>query len=159
MANNTPEESTSIKGLFQGLIPDACGVIQGTVTSVSPLSIRVVNDEKLTLNASILIVPKHLTDYTATVDIVQGKGSVNSKTATDGGHTHKYNGNTENGGEPDHNHGYKGTTEEAKHSHSLASFNIYKATMTVYNALKVGEKVHLLSFDNGKKYYVLDRVV
>ena len=93
------------------------------------------------------------------VDIVQGKGSVNSKTATDGGHTHKYNGNTENGGEPDHNHGYKGTTEETKHSHSLASFNIYKATMTVYNALKVGEKVHLLSFDNGKKYYVLDRVV
>lgn len=159
MANNTPEESTSIKGLFQGLIPDACGVIQGTVTSVFPLSIRVVNDEKLTLNASILIVPKHLTDYTATVDIVQGKGAVNGNTATDGGHTHDYEGNTENGGEPDHTHGYKGKTKEAKHSHSLASFNIYSATMTVYNALKVGEKVHLLSFDNGKKYYVLDRVV
>jgi len=29
----------------------------------------------------------------------------------------------------------------------------------VYNALKVGEKVHLLSLNNGKKYYVLDRVV
>lgn len=159
MANNKPEESTSIKGLFQGLIPDACGVIQGTVTSVSPLSIRVVNDDKLTLNASLLIVPKHLTNYTATVDIVQGKGTVNGKTATDGGHTHDYEGNTESGGEPDHTHGYKGKTKEAKHSHSLASFNIYSATMTVYNALKVGEKVHLLSFDNGKKYYVLDRVV
>ena len=118
-----------------------------------------VNDEKLTLNASILIVPKHLSDYTATVDIMQEKGSVNSKTATDGGHMHKYNGNTENDGEPDHNHGYTGTTEETKHSHILASFNICKATMTVCNALKVGEKVHLLSFDNGKKYYVLDRVV
>ena len=31
--------------------------------------------------------------------------------------------------------------------------------MTVYNGLKVGEKVHLLSLNNGKKYYVLDRVV
>lgn len=159
MANNNPEESTSIKGLFQGLIPDACGVIQGSVTSVSPLAIRVVNDDKLTLNASILIVPKHLTNYTATVDIVQGRGTVNGATAKDGGHAHDYSGNTDDGGEPSHGHGYDGTTEQTKHSHNLASFNIYKATMTVYNALKVGEKVHLLSFDNGKKYYVLDRVV
>lgn len=158
MANN-PEESTSIKGLFQGLIPDSCGVIQGTVTSVSPLAIRVVNDDKLTLNASILIVPKHLTNYTATVDIVQGNGAVSSSTKKDGGHTHDYSGSTDNGGEPSHKHSYDGTTGTANHSHSLASFNIYKATMTVYNALKVGEKVHLLSFDNGKKYYVLDRVV
>lgn len=34
----------------------------------------------------------------------------------------------------------------------------YRATVTVYNALKIGERVHLLSFKHGKQYYVLDRV-
>lgn len=101
---------TSLKGLFQSLIPDQGGTIQGKVISTTPLKIRAVNDEKLTLNASLLIVPKHLTDYTVAVEI-------------------KANGEASNG------------------------------TMTVYNGLKVGEKVHLLSFNNGKKYYVLDRVV
>lgn len=33
-----------------------------------------------------------------------------------------------------------------------------KVEMTVYNALKKGDKVHLLSFSEGKQYYVLDRV-
>lgn len=32
------------------------------------------------------------------------------------------------------------------------------ATITVHNALKVGEKVHLIALQNGKKYFVLDRV-
>jgi hypothetical protein len=29
----------------------------------------------------------------------------------------------------------------------------------VYNALKVGETVFILSFNQGKKYYILDREV
>lgn len=33
------------------------------------------------------------------------------------------------------------------------------ATMTVNNALTVGEKVYLLSFNKGKQYYILERVV
>lgn len=33
------------------------------------------------------------------------------------------------------------------------------AAMTVYNALKAGETVHLLSLNKGKLYYILDRVV
>lgn len=31
-------------------------------------------------------------------------------------------------------------------------------TITVHNALQAGEKVHILSFNHGKQYYVLDRV-
>ena len=38
-------------------------------------------------------------------------------------------------------------------------FSAFAATMTVFNALKDNEKVYLLSFNNGKKYYVLDREV
>lgn len=34
----------------------------------------------------------------------------------------------------------------------------FSGSITVYNALKVGETVHVLSFNHGKQYYVLDRV-
>lgn len=34
----------------------------------------------------------------------------------------------------------------------------FSGSITVYNALKAGEKVHVLSFNHGKQYYVLDRV-
>lgn len=129
MAENYIDEATSLKGLFQGMVPDGAGVLQGQVISASPLQIQIVNDDKLVIGESITIVPKHLTNYTATVDIAQGNGTVSGRTAT-----------------------------EEEHYHTLNTFNIYGATMTVYNALKVGETVHILSFNNGKKYYVLDRV-
>lgn len=34
----------------------------------------------------------------------------------------------------------------------------FSGSITVHNALQVGEKVHVLSFNHGKQYYVLDRV-
>ncbi len=34
----------------------------------------------------------------------------------------------------------------------------FGGSITVHNALQVGEKVHVLSFNHGKQYYVLDRV-
>lgn len=122
-------EKTSIKQLIQGMTGDGVEVVQGIVKSVSPLKIQIVNDDKLTISSAITYVPRHLTDYSATVDIVQGNGTVSGRTATADDHTH-----------------------------ALSSFNIYKATMTVYNALKVGETVHILSFNHGKQYYVLDRI-
>lgn len=154
---NKPEEAMSIKGLFQGLVPDPGGVVQGIVKGVSPLSIQVMNDEKLTLNENSLVIPRHLTDYTTTVDI--SGGTVSGSTASDGSHTHSYSGTSTKGGDPEHNHGISGETGGANHSHSLSSLSIRGAKMTVHNALKVGETVHLLSFDSGKQYYVLDRVV
>ncbi len=33
-----------------------------------------------------------------------------------------------------------------------------EVTMTIYNGLKPGDKLHLLAVQNGKKYYALDRV-
>jgi len=38
------------------------------------------------------------------------------------------------------------------------SFSKNNTIITVHNALKVGEKVHLIALQNGKKYFVLDRV-
>lgn len=38
----------------------------------------------------------------------------------------------------------------------LTDFTL-NGSITVHNALKVGEKVHVLSFNHGKQYYLLDR--
>ncbi len=147
-------DPTSLKGLFQGLVPDPCGALQGKVISASPLKIQATNDDKLIIPASLLIVPKHLTDYNAVVDISVGKGTLTSNTTESGGHDHS--GGTHGGhdsGNGSHSH------SGGAHVHPLASFVIKGGSMTVYNGLKVGETVHLLSLNNGKKYYVLDRVV
>lgn len=123
-------EANSLKQLFQSLVPDPLGIFQGTVVSASPLKIQAANDEKLIIPALLLIVPKHLTDHTVDADFSIGEGAISA--ATD--------------------------TAEA-HSHRLTSFSVTGGTITVRNGLKIGEKVHLLSLNNGKKYYVLDRVV
>lgn len=179
---NKPEEANSIKGLFQGLVPDPGGVIQGTVTSVSPLNIKVEGDDKLVLTETTLIVPRHLTTHTVTVDISGGtvNAPTDSKThshevsgSTDtNSHSHSLSGSTGSGGDPSHSHSMSGNTgsdshshtvsgnsDSSTHSHALVSFAVTGATMTVYNALKIGDKVHLLSFNAGKQYYVLDKVV
>ena len=135
-----PNEQTSLKGLFQEMIPESVGVVRGKVVSASPLKIQVINDDKLLLSENLLCVPKHLTDYTTTCDLLLGSGSLGSQTKTDGQHGGHLSG-------------------DGSHSHSLASFNIYSATLKVHNALKLGETVYLLSFNEGKKYYILDREV
>lgn len=102
--NGEPKE-TSIKELFQSMIPREVDLLQGTVTSVDPLKIQMVNDSKHIISKFSAVVPKHLTDYKLTINTINGDG-----------------------------------------------------VMIVKNALKVGEKVHLLALQNGKKYFVLGRV-
>ncbi len=45
-------------------------------------------------------------------------------------------------------------TENVSHSHAITG----RKRITVHNALRVGDRVHILSFCRGKQYYVLDRV-
>jgi hypothetical protein len=52
-------------------------------------------------------------------------------------------------------HHLKDHTENVVISDSSGQRN---ATITVQNALAVGERVHILSLQSGKKYYVLDRI-
>lgn len=121
---------TSFKQIIQSMVGDDIGLLQGYVKSTNPLRIQISNDEKLIISSNITYVPRHLTDYTTTVSIVQSVGS-----------------------------SLIGSTEiDSDHSHALRSFNIYGATMTVKNALQIGETVHILSLNHGKQYYVLDRV-
>lgn len=122
------EESKSLKGLFQGMMPADAEIMQGNVISVSPLKIQMVNDEKLIINERITVVPWHLSNYTTTCTI---------------------DWNTEN------KSGGSGDASFSSHRHEIVGTK----QITVNNALKVGEAVYVLSLNNGKLYYVLDRVV
>lgn len=146
----------SVKQLFQGMVPEAMEILQGKVISASPLKIQVVNDEKLVLTENIICLPRHLSDYTTTIDIQLGKGSINSVTRSGQG-THPHGSSGQHGGHTGGDGSHSHPASEGSHVHNVATFNISGATMTVYNALKVGETVYLLSFNHGKKYYILDR--
>lgn len=119
-----PQEATSFKQLFQGMVPEGTTVVSGRVVGTGPLKIQIENDSKLVVSGSVVLVPRLLTDWSAAVDISLGKGSISSQ--TDGGQ-------------------------------NLRSFSISGATMTVHNALKVGDEVYLLSFNGGKNYLIIDR--
>ena len=128
MAEET--EKTSLKQLFQGMAGDGVEVLQGIVKSASPLKIQIVNDDKLTIGPNITYIPRHLTDY---------------KTEISGPNIQNYyytGSSTESGTAP----------ASPPHVHALG-----RIPVTVHNALKTGEKVHVLSFNHGKQYYVLDR--
>lgn len=148
------EQSTSLKQIFQGMIPADAEIMQGNVIAVSPLKIQMVNDEKLIINERITVVPRHLSDYTTTATFTIGDGSLNSVTTSSGSHTHS--GGTHGGHDSgDGSHTHSG----GAHNHPLSTFTLTRGTLIVYNALKVGEAVYVLSLNNGKLYYVLDRVV
>ncbi|MBQ3551694.1 MAG: DUF2577 domain-containing protein [Clostridia bacterium] len=127
---NTSGNETSLKQILQSMSVGGIEFLQGTVISVSPLKIQITNDEKLIINERITIVPWHLTDHTTQATYTVGGGALDSE-----------------------------TNVVASHSHKLVTYTLTRGTLTVHNALKVGEKIHVLSLNNGKKYYVLDRVV
>lgn len=154
MADNNNGNNMSLKGIFQGMIPADAELMQGTVISASPLKIQMTNDEKLIINERITVVPRHLSDYTTTATFTVGDGALSSVTTSSGSHQHSggtHGGHTSGDGSHTHSGG--------AHSHPLSTFTLSHGTLTVYNALKVGEAVYVLSLNNGKLYYVLDRVV
>ena len=134
-------EPTSLKEIIQSLAPSQIEIIRGRVTQVAPLRIQIINDDKLILNENTAIVPWYLTDYTTRCDIELRAGTINSQTHQDGAHAHP------------------GVATAGAHVNTLDTFNIYSATIRQYNGLKVGEMVFILSFNHGKKYFVLDREV
>ena len=125
------DDSASVKQLIQNMVGGEVQLIQGTVESVSPLSIS-TDDEKLTLNENITIVPEHLKDHETEVTISQEYGWKTKKKS-----------------------GGSGYALFEEHDHDI---EITKLKIKVHGALKVGDKVHILSFAHGKHYYILDRV-
>lgn len=54
--------------------------------------------------------------------------------------------------------GAKGTVYGPATDGSKLTDLTFSGSMTVHNALQTGETVHILSFNHGKQYYVLDRI-
>lgn len=108
---NSSGTETSLKQLFQSMIPGGDELMEGTVIETKPLKIQMTNDEQLIINERITVVPWHLTDYTTKATLLG---------ACDTPHV--------------------------------------QSTLTVHNALRKGEKVHILALNHGKLYYILDRV-
>lgn len=136
---NSSGNETSLKQLFQSMIPEGDELMEGTVIQTGPLKIQMTNDPKLIINERITIVPWHLTDYTTRATYRKMDGTLDSQTFQDGAH----------GGH---------TGGDGTHINHLDTFNLYKGIIIVHNALRVGDKLHILALNNGKLYYVLDRV-
>ena len=85
-----PDEATSLKQLFLYMLPKDGGIVVGTVTKESPLTIQIENDEKLEISGSALLVPRNLTDYQVKVDIALADGKIDSNTHVGGAHGHKF---------------------------------------------------------------------
>ena len=151
MGKNKTVGATSIKEMLQNMHVDNMEVVQGKVISANPLKIQVESDEKLVIGENSIYIPKHLSDYTTTVEFTD-LSSVSVSMTASGSHTHnegKHDEHVEGDGSHEHSGG--------EHSHEL-DINISKVKMTVFNALKVGDRVHILSFNHGKQYYALGRV-
>ncbi len=132
-------EAQSIMSIIRGATMSEDGsVIEAKVIGVNPLKVQATNDDKLILNAGSLVVPWHLTDYTTKMTYRLDKGTLDSETYNDGAHGGHVGG-------------------DGTHVNHLKTFNLYKGTMTVYNALKVGDMIYLLRYNDGKKYFILDR--
>lgn len=63
------QTTTGLKQLFQSLCPEASSIVEGIVTSVSPLQVTLVNDAKMVLGIHSFVLPQHLTDYNISVTI------------------------------------------------------------------------------------------
>lgn len=55
-------KGTSLKELFQGMIPREVDLVQGIVISTEPLKIQMANDSKLIISRLSAVVPQHMQD-------------------------------------------------------------------------------------------------
>ncbi len=127
----------SLREAIKKMIERNTELLQGIVISESPLKIQAMNDSKLIITAVSAIIPWHLTDYETTVDLEETESSPIIHAATSKDIISKV---------------------ASLHAHENEKFKIYKLKIKVYNSLKKGEKVHILAVQNGKKYFILDRV-
>ncbi len=117
----------------------------GKVTSTDPLKVQVTN--QFTIPEELLIVPRHLTDYTVKVNF---NWESEEEDTSKGQHKHEYLCN----GVP------AVTTVTTKHTHITKSENDNDQTkeIKILNHLKKDDKVALLRKQGGQCYYILDRV-
>jgi len=132
-----------------------CDIRYGTVTSVSPLKVYVTNN--FTIPEKLLIVPEHLTDYQ--VEFTFDNESDDEEVAQYVEHYQRIppiiGKLMKNLQIPQ-----QGADKFVifKPTPTLTGSKKPKHKITIYNALKVGDKVALLRKQGGQSYFILDRV-
>ena len=109
-------------------------ICYGKVTSKSPLKILV--DQKMTLDAAQLVLTRNVTDYEVNVTVDWETEEALS--------THNHTVGNETSSDTD-----------LAHVHALNG----KKKMTIHNSLIKGDEVVLLRQQGGQKYIVIDRMV
>lgn len=152
----TKSEDNSILNLIKEIAVKAvgatnpCQFLYGTVTSISPLQIQLSSN--LVLTREFLIIPKSLTDYS--IEVEMDWNSEDSSVNTAHTHTMRFNDRysidsseaktitSESGGfNETHNHKIKG-----------------RQNITVYNSLKLKDKVILARVQGGQEFIIIDKV-
>jgi len=113
---------------------DPMSIMFGNVICVEPLKINI--EQRLTLGAPQLILTNNVRDHELSSTMNWGTEETT--------HTHAYtdNGSSAVTGSTTHFHEVKGTK-----------------TITIHNALVIGDQVMLIRMQGGQKYIVLDKVV
>ena len=125
-------------------MPKGDGLTFGTIKTLNPLSIRVDN-QNFDLPEEFFFLGQMCRPHRVTIP-----------------HKHEYNGITEltnDGGEhaADHNHQIKKQISEDLHV-GTGGYKQDYVTLEIYPKLKVGDRVLLLAFNGGERYYVAERI-
>lgn len=119
-----------------------CDLRFGTVSSISPLKVKVTND--FIIPEQLLVVPEHLTNHDLYTNVggsnESGTGSINMSVQ---GETLFIT---------------TGGTEVVDDESTEIIEPVDNRTLTIYNSLEVGDKVILLRNQGGSSYVILDRI-
>lgn len=110
-----------------------CNYIVGTVTSVKPLKVILSESDGLELETDFLHLARNVTDFEATVSILD-----------------EYDWHTKDTG------GDSNYPSLESHNHSI---EVTKQKLMIHNGLKKGEKVLLIRKWGGQDYIIVDRMV
>ena len=121
----------------------------GTVISITPLKVQLSTN--LILTNEFLVVPKSLTDYEINIEI----DCHTEEKFTNTEHTHvvNYSDNTINGSSNGSTTSEIGSFDNT-HVHHIKGTK----TITMYNALKVNDKVILAQVQGGQEFIIIDKV-
>ena len=121
----------------------------GTVISTSPLKVQISSN--LILTEEFLIVPMSLTDYTVQVSMNWSTENANIDHTHNVEYTDKY---TASGDTDNKTTVTKQMNSNKTHSHSLTGVK----EITIYNSLKIGDKVILTQVQGGQEFIINDKV-
>ena len=127
-----------------------CDLRIGTVTSIAPLKVQITSN--LIIPESLLVVPQYLTDYSVDMNLGASEVSSNDLNINVVGDLLVFSNQTNEVPIDDEDYPTEDTVD------TTPPEVVDERTMTVYNSLKVGDKVALIRNQGGKMYYILDRV-